>query len=52
VRLDLGRILDPGDGVLELPHSDAERAADLGKPLCPEEQKRENQEKEQMNRLK
>src|SRR6478672_2743089 len=50
--VDLRRLLHSGDGVLELPHADAERATDLRKPLRPEEQQGKNQKKDQVSRLK
>ena len=50
--VDLRRLLHPGDGVLELPHADAERAADLRQPLRPEEQQGKNEKKDQVSRLK
>ena len=46
--VDLRRLLHPGDGVLELPHADAERAADLRQPLRAEEQQGKDQQKDQV----
>ena len=48
--LDVGGV--SGDGVLELPHADPERAADLRETLRSEEQQGENQEKDQVSRCK
>src|SRR5207237_538656 len=52
-RLDLGPlvvVLDAhaADGVLELAHALAERAADLGEALRPEEEQREQQEQDDL----
>src|SRR5947199_772176 len=46
-QLRSGLVVLAGDGVLELPHPAPERAADLGQPLRPEDEQRDDEDDDQ-----